>query len=201
MTTFQSVAVSMPERAAPTGSSDLGDRIFRHATRLFAILVLLVLGGIILLLIYGAWPAFEKFGPGFITKASWNPVTEQFGGLVPIYGTLVTSCVALLVGTPISFGLAFFLTELSPPFLKRPIGTCVELLAAVPSIIYGMWGLFVVAPFLASTVQPFLIDHLSNAAVIGPLFAAPPFRNALLSAGLILPPLILPLLSAGGSAR
>src|SRR5690242_16168981 len=118
MTTLQSVAVSMPERPSRAGSSDLGDRIFRQATRFLAILVLAVLGGIILLLIVGAWPAMQKFGPAFIVTTGWNPVTERFGGLVPIYGTLVTSSIALLIGTPISFGIAFFLTELSPPWLK-----------------------------------------------------------------------------------
>ncbi|MBI1776998.1 MAG: phosphate ABC transporter permease subunit PstC [Proteobacteria bacterium] len=196
MTAADAAALPMAERVGTRGSSDLGDRLFRHATRLFAALVLLLLGGIIALLVVGAWPTFEKFGLGFVVTTSWNPVTENFGGLVPIYGTLVTSFIALLIGTPISFGIALFLTELSPPWLKRPIGTSVELLAAVPSIIYGMWGLFVVAPFLASTVQPFLIDLLGEAAIIGPLFRGPPFGIGLLTAGLILSLMVLPFMAA-----
>ena len=120
--------------------------------------MLAILLGIIVSLVYGSLPAMQKFGFGFLVRSEWNPVTEQFGALVPIVGTLVTSFIALLIGVPVSFGIALFLTELSPPWLKRPLGTAIELLAAIPSIIYGMWGLFVFAPLFADYVQPWLIS-------------------------------------------
>ena len=125
------------------------DLLFRLATRLFALLVLLLLAGIIVSLVAGSLPALRAFGLGFLTSPQWNPVTEQFGALVPIVGTLITSFIALLIGIPVSFGIALFLTELSPVWLRRPLGTAIELLAAIPSIIYGMWGLFVFAPAFA----------------------------------------------------
>jgi phosphate transport system permease protein len=177
-------------------SHKTGDAIFRHMTRGFAAFVLLLLGAIIITLIVGAAPAFRKFGFGFFTSASWNPVTENFGALSPILGTLETSLIALLVGVPLSFGIAMFLTELSPPRLKRPIATAIELLAGVPSIIYGMWGLFVLAPFLASDVQPWMIDHLGDLPGIGVLFQGPPFGIGLLTAGVILGLMILPFISS-----
>jgi phosphate transport system permease protein len=145
----------------------LQDLLFRGLTRCFAFLVLAILLGIIVSLVHGSLPAIEKFGLGFLFSSEWNPVTEKFGALVPIVGTLVTSFIALLIGVPVSFGIALFLTELSPPWLKRPLGTAIELLAAIPSIIYGMWGLFVLAPLFADHVQPWLISTLGMAPVIG----------------------------------
>ena len=136
-----------PTRHAAAGRWQ--DSLFEHATRFFAVLVLAMLLGILLALAYAALPAMQKFGLGFFVTDVWNPVTSQFGALAPIYGTLVTSAIALLIGVPVSFGIALFLTEMCPPLLKRPLGTAVELLAAIPSIIYGMWGLFVFAPFFA----------------------------------------------------
>src|SRR5204863_753581 len=130
--------------------------------------------------------AMRKFGLGFLASAEWNPVTEQFGALVPIVGTLATSIIALLIGIPVSFGIALFLTELSPTWLKRPLGTAVELLAAIPSIIYGMWGLFILAPLFADYVQPWLINSLGNVPFFGALFAGPPIGIGMLTAGLIL---------------
>jgi len=130
-------------------SVQLQDLLFRIVARFFAFSVLAILLGIIISLVYGSLPAMHKFSFGFLIDSDWNPVTEKFGALVPIVGTLVTSFIALLIGVPVSFGIALFLTELSPLWLKRPLGTAIELLAAIPSIIYGMWGLFVLAPLFA----------------------------------------------------
>src|SRR5438445_8441711 len=141
------------------------DLLFRLATRFFAFLVLMLLAGIIVSLLAGSLPALRAFGPGFLTSAQWNPVTEQFGALVPIVGTLVTSFIALLIGIPVSFGIALFLTELSPNWLKRPLGTAIELLAAVPSIVYGMWGLLVFGPILSTWVQQPLQKLLNSLSV------------------------------------
>src|SRR5262245_61738591 len=150
------------------------DVIFRGVTLAFALFVLVLLGAIIVALVRGSMPALGKFGWGFITSESWNPVTEVFGAKAPIYGTLVTSAIAMIIGIPISFGIAVFITELCPPWLKRPIGTAIELLAGIPSIIYGIWGLFVFAPVLQSTLQPLLIDTLGELPWIGSLFGGPP---------------------------
>ena len=174
----------------------VGERVFRTATFAAALLVLVVLGGIILSLLHGAWPALSTFKFGFITKEVWNPVTEKFGALAPIYGTLVTSLIAMFFAVPLSFGIAVFLTELAPAWLKRPVGVAIELLAAVPSIIYGIWGLFVVAPMLQQHVQPWLIDTLGPLPFLGALFQGPPFGIGLLTAGMILALMVLPFISA-----
>ncbi len=155
-------------------STRFQDALFRWFTRFFAFLVLAILLGIIVSLVYGSLPAMQKFGFGFLVSAEWNPVTEKFGALVPIVGTLVTSCIALLIGVPVSFGIALFLTEMSPLWLKRPLGTAIELLAAIPSIIYGMWGLFVLAPLFADYLQPWLIATLGAVPLIGAMFKGPP---------------------------
>ena len=172
------------------------DIVFKTMTGFFAVGVLLLLGAIILALCVGAMPALSKFGFSFLTNTHWNPVTEEFGALVPIYGTVMTSIIAMLIGVPISFGIAIFLTELCPPWLKRPIGTCIELLAGVPSIIYGIWGLFVFAPFLQSTLQPMLINTLGELPVIGALFGGPPLGIGILTAGLILAIMVLPFITS-----
>jgi phosphate transport system permease protein len=172
------------------------DVIFRGATWFFAVFVLLILTGVIVSLVVGALPAFEHFGWAFVTSEAWNPVTENFGAFPAIYGTLVTSAIALLVGIPVAFGIAVFITELCPPWLKRPISTLIELLAAVPSIIYGIWGLFVFAPVLQSTLQPLLINTLGNLPWIGRLFAGPPLGIGILTAGLILAIMVLPFISS-----
>ncbi|MGN6569973.1 MAG: phosphate ABC transporter permease subunit PstC, partial [Pseudolabrys sp.] len=138
----------------------LGDIAFRNLTRAAALFVLLILGGIIVSLAVGAWPALQKFGFRFLTSEVWNPVTEKFGAIAPIYGTLVTSLIAMLIAVPVGLFIAMFLTELCPMWLRRPIGIAIELLAGIPSIIYGIWGLFVFAPFLQQHVQPFLIDTI-----------------------------------------
>jgi phosphate transport system permease protein len=172
------------------------DALFEHTTRFFASLVLLLLLGIIVALAWSALPALQKFGPAFFVTNVWNPVTSEFGALAPIYGTLVTSAIALLIGVPVSFGIALFLTEMCPPFLKRPLGTAVELLAAIPSIIYGMWGLFVFAPFFADYLQPFLTRTIGNVWLIGPLFQGAPIGIGMLSAGIILSVMVIPFISS-----
>jgi phosphate transport system permease protein len=174
----------------------LGDQFFRLLTLAFAVLVLLILGGIIVALIAGAIPALRAFGWSFVTSEIWNPVTEKFGARAPIYGTLVTSLIAMLVGIPVALGVAIFITELSPVWLKRPLGTLIELLAAIPSIIYGIWGLFVFAPFLQEHVQPWLIDTIGQVPGIGALFAGPPLGIGTLTAGLILGIMVLPFISS-----
>lgn len=172
------------------------DNLFYHGTRLFAWAVLTVIIAIIVSLFIGAAPALRKFGLGFLVSTSWNPVTEDFGALVPIYGTLVTSVIAMLIGVPVSFGIALFITELCPPFLKRPIGTAIELLAAIPSIIYGMWGLFVFAPLFGDHVQPWISNHLGSVPLIGALFSGPPLGIGVLTAGIILAIMVIPFMSA-----
>jgi phosphate transport system permease protein len=174
----------------------LQDVIFRGATRLFAVGVLVLLGGVVVSLGAGAIPAFAKFGWSFLTSDAWNPVTEKFGALPAIYGTLVTSVIAMVIGIPLALGIAVFLTELCPPPLRRPIGTLIELLAAIPSIIYGIWGLFVLAPVLQGTVQPVLVNTLGALPVIGALFAGPPLGLGVLTAGVILGFMVLPFIAA-----
>jgi len=172
------------------------DRMFQTATQVSAGLVLVILLGIIISLFVGGWQALGEFGFGFLTSDEWNPVTDQFGALVPIYGTLVSSLIALLIAVPISFGIALFLTEVAPHWLRRPIGTAIELLAAIPSIIYGMWGLFVFAPLLSVHVQPWLQDTFGETAVIGILFQGAPLGIGMLPAGIILGIMIIPFITA-----
>jgi phosphate transport system permease protein len=172
------------------------DKLFQRVTGVVAGLVLVLLLGIILSLFYGGWEALRTFGPAFFVTDAWNPVTEKFGALVPIYGTLVSSTIALIIAVPVSFGIALFITELSPGWLKRPIGTAIELLAAIPSIIYGMWGLFVFAPVLGDYVEPWLQEHLGDWPVIGALFQGPPIGIGMLPAGIILGIMIIPFIAA-----
>ena len=174
----------------------IGDVVFRSLTFLFALLVLLILGGVIVALIEGAVPAFRTFGLSFIVAEVWNPVTEKFGALAPIYGTLVTSTIAMLVGIPVAFGVALFITEICPLWLKRPLATMIELLAAIPSIIYGIWGLFVFAPFVQQYIQPAIIDTFGQIPGIGTLFAGPPLGIGILTAGFILAIMVLPFISS-----
>jgi phosphate transport system permease protein len=174
----------------------LGDSAFRHLTRAAAAFVLVLLSGVILSLMIGAWPALSKFGPGFLVSERWNPVTENFGALAPIYGTVVTSLIAMVIAVPVGLMIAMFLTELCPQWLRRPIGIAIELLAGIPSIIYGIWGLFVFAPFLQETLQPFLISTLGEVPGIAPLFAGPPYGIGVLTAGLILAIMVLPFVTS-----
>jgi phosphate transport system permease protein len=173
-----------------------GDAIFHGLTISFAVLVLMILGGVIASLVYGAWPAMRHFGFGFIVNSAWNPVTDNYGALAPIYGTLVTSLIAMLIGIPVAFGVALFITELCPKWLRRPLGTMIELLAAIPSIIYGIWGLFVLAPFVQEYVEPALIATLGHIPGIGVLFAGPPLGIGVLTAGFILAVMVLPFIAS-----
>ena len=172
------------------------DTLFRFVTQLFAVLVLAFLAAIIVSLAVGSAPAFHKFGLGFIADREWNPVTEQFGGLAPVFGTLATSAIALMIAIPLSFGIALFLTELCPVSLRTPLGILVELLAAVPSIIYGMWGLFVFAPAFADYVQPVLQRVLGPIPLVGALVQGPPMGIGISTAGIILAFMVIPFIAA-----
>ena len=174
----------------------LGDTIFRNLTRGAALLVLVILGGVIVALIAGSWPALRTFGVGFLFEESWNPVTERFGAIAPIYGTIVTSLIAMLIAVPVGLMIAMFLTELCPMSLRRPIGIAIELLAGIPSIIYGIWGLFVFAPFLQQYVQPGLIALFGEIPLLSSLFAGPPYGIGVLTAGLILAIMVLPFITS-----
>ncbi len=174
----------------------LGETVFFNLTRAASLLTLLLLLAIILSLIHGSWPAIQKFGFGFLLSGDWNPPLDTFGALIPIYGTLVTSFIALLIAVPISFGIALFLTELSPPWLRTPLGTAIELLAAIPSIVYGMWGLLYYAPLFAQYVQPTLNATLGNLPLIGTLFTGPMMGIGILSASVILAIMIIPFIAA-----
>jgi phosphate transport system permease protein len=174
----------------------LYERLFRSATLAAAILVLVILGGVFISLLRGSWPALQHFGFSFVTREVWNPVTDEYGALAPIYGTVITSIIAMALAVPTAFGIALFLTEICPPLLKRPIGVAVELLAAVPSIIFGIWGLFVLAPLLQRYVQPWLIQHAHPVPVLGKLFMGPPFGIGIFTAGLVLAIMVLPFIAA-----
>jgi phosphate transport system permease protein len=174
----------------------LRERIFNGATLAAAVLVLLLLGGVVVSLLHGAWPAFSRFKLAFITHDVWNPVTDQYGALSAIYGTLVTSALAMILALPISFGIAVFLTELAPSWLKRPVGIAIELLAAIPSIIFGIWGLFVLAPVLQESVEPWIDGHLGKLPLVGALFQGAPYGIGLLTAGIVLAIMIIPFISA-----
>ncbi|MES2152891.1 MAG: phosphate ABC transporter permease subunit PstC [Pseudomonadota bacterium] len=204
MSALPSLAVTdMPEAAVSHAAmlstmrmQRIQDFVFHKITLAFAASVLLVLVGIIISLAVGAVPAFREFGPAFITSAEWDPVNDKYGALIAIVGTLATSFIALLIAFPVSFGIALFLTEICPPWLRRPMGTAVELLAGVPSIIYGMWGLFVFAPLFAETVQPLLKHTLGQLPIIGALFSGPTMGIGILTAGLILAVMIIPFIAS-----
>ncbi len=172
------------------------DALFNHLTRAAAILVLIILSGIIIGLIKGSIPAFQAFGVDFLIQERWNPVTEKFGALASIYGTLVTSFIAMLVAVPLGLLIALFLTELCPAWLRRPVGIAIELLAGIPSIIYGIWGFFVFGPFLQLTLEPFLIGLFENVPILSSLFEGPPYLSGILTASLILAIMVLPFVTS-----
>jgi len=172
------------------------DRIFNAVTVGAAWLVLIVLLGAAASMAWGGRLAFKTFGLKFITSSEWDAVGGQFGALVPIYGTLVTSAIALIIAVPVSIGIALFLTEIAPRWTRGPIGIAIELLAAIPSIIYGMWGLFVFAPVMASDVEPWVSVHLGQWPVVGPLFTGPPIGIGMLTAGIVLAIMIIPFIAA-----
>ncbi len=194
--TVLSATADTASRASVLSRLKLGDTIFRHMTFASALAVLLILGGVLVSLVHGAWPALSTFGFGFIIGESWNPVTDKFGALAPIYGTLITSIIAMLIAVPIGLGIAIFLTELCPMWLRRPIGIAIELLAGIPSIIYGIWGLFVFAPFLQVHVQPALISFFGSVPGFSSLFAGPPYGIGLLTSSIILAIMVLPFVTS-----
>lgn len=178
--------------AASTRSFALQDAIFARSTQFFALLVLVTLLAIVGSLVYGAWPTISQVGPKFLVDGAWDPVRSLFGGLAPLWGTIITATIAMIIAVPVSFGIAIFLTEMCPPVLKRPLGTAVELLAAIPSIIYGMWGLFIFAPLFGEYVQPALTATVGKLPVIGILFQGQPIGIGVLSAGIILSVMVIP---------
>jgi len=180
-------------RANPAARAD---RIFFALTLGAALIVLAVLLGVFVSLSWGAWPAFQEFGLRFLITEKWNPVTDKFGALAPLYGTVVTSVIAMVIAVPVGLGIAIFLTETCPRVLRRPLGIAIELLAGIPSIIYGIWGMFVFAPFMQSVVQPSLIDTLGHVPGIGMLFSGAPYGIGMLTAGLILAMMVLPFIAS-----
>ncbi|HEY3638466.1 MAG TPA: phosphate ABC transporter permease subunit PstC [Rhizomicrobium sp.] len=194
------IAATMTRTSSPSAAAlkkfGRNDALFRWGAFCASCLVVLVFAGIIIALAQGAWPALHKFGFGFLTSTAWNPVTEKFGALPAIYGTLLTSVLAMLIAVPVGIGIAIFLTELCPRPLRRPVGIAVELLAGIPSIIYGIWGLFVFAPFFQQFVEPRIVSALENIPLLSDLFAGPPYGIGIFTASLILSIMILPFISA-----
>ncbi len=189
-------AMTTPPPVKRARSGPFADRIFGYLAKGAAIFTLGLLLAILTSLSISAWPAISKYGLGFLTSTAWDPVQEEFGGLVMIYGTLATSIIALVIAVPVSFGIALFLTELSPAWLKRPLGTAIELLAAIPSIVYGMWGLLVFGPVLAEYVQQPLQAAFAGVPYLGAFVSGPPVGIGILSAGIILAIMIIPFISA-----
>ncbi|MEG9488549.1 phosphate ABC transporter permease subunit PstC [Mannheimia sp. HC-2023] len=169
---------------------------FRNMTACFAWLVFLLLAAIMISLFVESWQSIKKFGVSFLWDSEWDPVQNQYGALMPIVGTLITSCLALIIAVPISFGIAMFINELSPQWLKRPIGTAVEMLAAIPSIIYGMWGLFVFVPLFQEHIQPTMIEWFGDLPILEYLFSGAPFGIGLFTAGLVLAIMIIPFIAS-----
>ncbi|MCS4509279.1 phosphate ABC transporter permease subunit PstC [Xylophilus ampelinus] len=188
--------MTLPPVRRPLLSCTLADRLFGWLAKGAALLTLALLVGILGSLFAGAWLSIEKYGLTFLTRSVWDPVKNDYGGLVMIYGTLTTSVIALAIAVPVSFGIALFLTELSPAWLKRPLGTAIELLAAVPSIVYGMWGLMVFGPILATYVQRPLQKLLSGVPFLGAFVSGPPVGIGILSAGIILAIMIVPFIAS-----
>lgn len=195
-TALSSEALPIEEPAARRGAGKVGDWLFFNLTRTFALLALIVLLGIIASLIVGAWPSIKAFGLGFLASTEWNPPMQRFGALIPIYGTVMSSVIALVIAVPVSFGIAVFLTELSPRWLRRPLGIAIELLAGIPSIVYGMWGLLFFAPLFAKYAQPAIAATLGNVPVLGALFQGPQLGIGMLTAGIILAVMIIPFITS-----
>jgi phosphate transport system permease protein len=185
-----------PAKPSKASSGAFGDLLFFNLTRAFAFITLMVLAGIIVSLFYGAWPSIQKFGLPFVWTSEWNPPAERFGALIPIYGTIVSSLIALAIAVPVSFGIALFLTELSPAWLRRPLGTAIELLAGIPSIVYGMWGLLVFVPIFSKYIQPALAATLGKLPLVGAFFSGPPIGIGILCASIILAIMIIPFIAS-----
>lgn len=175
---------------------ELQDKGFRYVLAITAFFVLIALAGAALSMLWGGREVLEKEGLGFFFSAEWNPVENRYGALVPIYGTLVTAVIAMLIAVPVSFGIAIYLTEVAPIWLRTPVGSAIELLAGIPSIIYGMWGLFVLVPVMTEYVTPWLNDHLGTLPLIGPLFQGPPIGIGMLTAGFVLAIMVIPFVTA-----
>jgi phosphate transport system permease protein len=193
---LQQALAASASTAVPRRAVHVGDAIFGGIARLSGAFVLVLLGAIIVVLFLGGLAAFRQFGAGFPFSTTWDPVKEVFGAAVPIYGTIVTSILALIFAVPVSFGIAFYLTELAPAWVRRPIGTAIELLAAVPSIIYGMWGFFVIAPAMAEYIQPIFIDTFDGIPLLEDLFAGPPFGTGIFTASIVLAVMVIPFIAA-----
>ncbi|MGH8307543.1 MAG: phosphate ABC transporter permease subunit PstC [Gammaproteobacteria bacterium] len=195
----------MSSAASPTDSwiksgrhrrSAAADTLFRGITRIAALLVLALVIAILVVLLVQAWPAFRHFGWHFFVNSEWDPAHNRFSALTSIFGTLVTSLIAMIIAVPVSFGIALFITELAPAWLRRPVSTAIELLAAIPSIIYGMWGLFVFAPLFGEYVQPWITAHIGGWPLVGVLFRGPPMGIGMFTAGLILAIMVIPFISS-----
>jgi phosphate transport system permease protein len=187
---------AMPTRAKMLDRLRLRDAIFHQLTRAAAATVLILLGAVIISLIVGSLPAWRAFGLDFLIDERWNPVTDKYGALAPIYGTIVTSFLAMLIAVPVGLLISVFLTELCPLWLRRPIGIAIELLAGIPSIIYGIWGLFVFGPFLQAYIEPVLISIFGYVPVLSSLFSGPPLNIGVLPAALILAIMVLPFITS-----
>ena len=188
--------MTKPPTKKPLLSGTVADKLFGWLAKGAALLTLALLIGILGSLVVGAWPAIAKYGLGFLTSTTWDPVLNEYGGLVMIYGTLATSFIALLIAVPVSFGIALFLTEIAPKWLRGPVGAAIELLAGIPSIIYGMWGLFVLVPVLAEHVYPWIDSHLGQWPLVGVLFSGPPLGLGMLTAGLVLAVMVIPFIAS-----
>jgi phosphate transport system permease protein len=195
-TGFDQLALPAKETDMATKTGSLMDIVFKNLTRSFAFLVFILLAAIMVSLIYGSQESIVKYGLGFLWTDDWNPVEDSYGALVPIVGTLLSSLIALVIAIPVSFGIAMFLTELSPTWLRRPLGTAIEMLAAIPSIIYGMWGLFVFVPIFQEYIQPGLISFFEPVPFLNQVFAGPPFGIGVFTAGLVLSIMIIPFIAA-----
>ena len=172
------------------------DRLFKGALTVIAILVMFTLAGAALSMLWGGRSVLETQGLSFFYSADWNPVDGQYGALVPIYGTVVTALIAMVIAVPVSFGIAFFLTEVAPRWMRGPVGTAIELLAGIPSIIYGMWGFFVLMPVIRDHIYPWLNDNVGQWPVVGPLFQGPPIGVGMLTAGAVLAIMVIPFISS-----
>lgn len=191
-----SVPAGIDLHAQQVGRFRLQDKLFHHTTQLFAMVVLLSLLGILVSLTVDAWPSLKEFGPAFLWANVWSVPNDEFGALAAIYGTVVTSVLALLIGVPISFGIALFLTETCPLWLRRPLGMAIELLAGIPSIVYGIWGLFVFAPFFAEYIQPPMQSLLGDVPVIGGWFSGPPIGIGIFTASMVLSLMVIPFIAS-----
>ncbi len=189
-------ATALPARASRDARDHAADRGFRWLVTGAGLVVLAALAAAALSMLWGGRAALHKFGLGFFVSKAWDPVGQQFGALVPIYGTLVTAAIAMLIAVPVSFGIAMFLTEIAPKWLRGPVGAAIELLAGIPSIIYGMWGLFVLVPVLAEHVYPWVDSHLGRLPLLGALFSGPPLGLGMLTAGLVLAVMVIPFIAS-----